>query len=92
VKDSVGSTVSVRVRAPSYDWMDYYIQQLVETFEQLSYVLTFTINGVTHQWNCEAADWALGNGGQLQDLEAMSWTQVVKFSIQRNPVPLAGRF
>ena len=34
VKDSVGTTLTVRVRGQSFDWLDYHIQQLCAAFEQ----------------------------------------------------------
>lgn len=92
VKDAVSMTLSVRVKGASFDWLDYHVQQLVNAMSQFDYSVTWTINGVTHTYRCEAADWAIGEGGVIQDLEARSWTQMCNFVVPRQPVPLAGRF
>lgn len=87
VMDETQMNLSMRVRASSVDWVDYYLAQLIDAFSQFAYVLTFTIDGVYHQWLCETADFTVGNGGQFQDLNLRSYQQEVKFVVPRYPVP-----
>lgn len=92
VQDVVTMSVAVRVRAASHDWMDYYVSQLVDAFEQFSYTFTYSIDGVSHSYQCEAADWAVGDSGQYDDLMGLSYNQIVTFTVPRHPLPVSGRF
>jgi len=92
VKDAVPDTLKVRVRGSTTDWLDYYIYQLTQYFESFNFRLTLNVDGVVHSWNCESADWAVGDAGAYQDMELRSHTQIVTASFMRDPIPLVGRF
>lgn len=57
-------------------------------FKQARYNLTMTINGHTHTWRCQRADWAYEiNSGRVAANQIK-----VAFSVPRSPLAVAGEF
>lgn len=85
VKDLQTSTLKVRVKGDTQAEMYTRLETLCEAFEQFNYTLTLIINGETFTYDCDTANYSVGNGGDLEDLWLRSNTQMVAFEIPHKP-------
>ena len=86
VKDQMTSTLRIRVDGGgTVSQTISRLETLVEAFEQWQYTLTINIGGVSWQYVCDAADYAVGNNGSLEDLWLRSHMQMVTFQIPHRP-------
>lgn len=90
VKDVGRAPLVVRALGTSASQLDTRIAALVRAFEQFSYSITLTIDGVVKTWTCEPADYAPGDSGTLDKFGLMAKMQEIHFDIPRHPVPVAG--
>lgn len=70
------------------------IATLVAAFERFEYVFEYVRyrageSNVVYSWNAERADWALGEGGVINNAFWNGLTQIVTFSVPRNG-PVSG--
>lgn len=85
VRDTANISLAVRVTSDTPANLHTKINAMTQAFSQFSYTMTVLIDGVQYTWNCEPADWAIGDGGNFQDLHLRSNTQYVRLSIPRRP-------
>ena len=85
VKDLQTSTLRVRVKGDDQAEMMTRLEALCVAFEQFNYTLTIIINGVTYAYDCDTANYSVGDGGNLQDLWLRSNTQMVAFEVPHKP-------
>lgn len=97
VKDADVAPLEVIVYGTSSADLDAKTRTLLDAFEQWTYDLTVTADGVAHTWRCEPAEYSPSAGsGQRGSYEhfglvaGASAQQVYAFSIPRRPVPVAG--
>ena len=91
-KDVAIGQLGVRVYGSSAGVLDTRVAALLEAFDQIVYTLTVTLDGTSHQWICEPADWALGANGTLVDHFQRALAQEWHFSIPHDPVPTLGAY
>lgn len=63
---------------------------LLRAFEQFRYQLSLTIEGTTFRYNCESADYSVGDGGFFQAFHIRAYKQEVRLVIPRRPTPIEG--
>lgn len=85
VKDLQTSTLTIRVEGDDQEDLFDKMTELCEAFEQFNYTLTIIINGTTFTYSCYTADYAVGEGGQLDDLMLRSNMQMITFDIPHQP-------
>lgn len=97
VKDADVAPLEVVVFGSSPADLDTKTRTLLDAFEQWTYDLTVTTDGVAHTWRCEPAEYRpAGRGGPAGSYEPFglvagaSSQQAYVFTIPRNPVPVAG--
>jgi hypothetical protein len=78
-------TMGVNVRGANASQLHSRIQVLTTAMEQFMYRMFVSIDGVTFEWRCEAANWTLGEGGSWNDLMLRSYYQTVVFEVERMP-------
>lgn len=89
-KTQVTAPLGIRVTGSSRTDCQNKLATLLRAFEQFSYFISFTLEGVTWTWLCQPADYSVGDGGALQPFHLMSNKQEVRFSIPRYPTPYSG--
>lgn len=85
VKDLATSSLTVRVQGTSHSDMIDKLETLCEAFEQFNYTLTIIIDGISYVYDCDTADYSIGDGGNVDDLWLRSSTQLVSFDIPHKP-------
>lgn len=85
VKDQMHSTLKIRVQGSNSPDLVNKMEAICTAFEQFSYTLSVTINGQAYTYSCDAADYTIGDGGNLQDLWLRSNTQIVTFDVPHLP-------
>lgn len=90
VQDTKTGRIVIRASASSAAALATRTATLTDAFEQLGYTLTVTIDGVTHSWACECADWAPGTDGAVDKFELADRQRTLAFTWPHDPVPLAG--
>lgn len=68
------------------------VGDLLDAFSQPAYTLTEQFSGTLAAWTCEMADYSVGPGGALNDLDLFFHAAEITLAIPRAPKPLAGRF
>jgi hypothetical protein len=86
VKDQQTLTFKVRVVGSSQGQLLSRMEELAAAMEQFSFTMRFWINGVLYQYECDASDYAVGDGGQVEDLWLRSNTQLMSFNVPHKPV------
>lgn len=85
VKDLQHTTMKIRVEGVDNDDMWDKIQALTTAVEQFRFTLVFNINGQVFSYTCDTADYAIGDGGEVDDLWLRSDTQLVTLDIPHFP-------
>lgn len=80
--------LQVKVRGSSSSQVESRAATLVAAFRQTNYTVTYSKNGVTHQWRCHPASLALVRG--MDAVDAEQGTAVYALTIPRQPVPIQG--
>ncbi len=62
------------------------IQTVIDAMSQFRYTLTWTFDGLTGVWQCEKADWALGESGTLDVKFLQINTQIIHFTVPHNRI------
>lgn len=86
VVDSVESAIEVYVIGSSYGNLMTNLSTLLDAFTQPEFDLTLVIDGTTHTWTCEGADYEIGFITETIATRFMP----TRFTFHRNPVPVAG--
>lgn len=87
VKDLQISTLKVRVEADTESELYFRMSRMCQAFDQFRYELVVQISSGIYTYQCEAADYSIGDNGNIQDLNLRSLTQTVTFSIPHAPKP-----
>lgn len=90
VKETAAMSLSIRVLGTSAASLNTRTATLLRAFEQFNYQLTLVLDGVIWTWDCQPADYAGGDGGEFEPNLLRAFQQVYRFSIPRDPVPIAG--
>lgn len=77
VEDQRTSTLKVNIKAASKAQLFGLINDLCDAYSQFTFRIDIDIAGYTESWQCDSADWAVGDGGQWNDLEIRSNRQSV---------------
>ena len=85
VKDQQTSTLKIRVVGATQTELYSRMDTLAKAMEQFSFTLDITIGDKTFSYECDAADYAIGDGGQVQDIWARSSTQMMTFDVPHKP-------
>ena len=86
VKDQETSTLKIRVEDVSEAGVYSRMDTLAKAFEQFSYTLTITIGGQAFVYECDCADYSIGDAGNVDDLWIRSNTQIMTFQIPHKPI------
>ena len=101
VKDVLTAILAIRCYGSSASELNANVAALLRAFEQFSYTLSVSIEGVESRWICEPADYSVADGatetaakrrGGFDKFALMSHQQTYVFNIPRSPVPAAGAF
>lgn len=84
--------MGIRVKGTSQAVLDSQINEVLLTFEQFSYTMSVSIDGVSRSWQCWPADYSVGETGLWQPFHFMSLQQEITLSIPRHPVPATGTY
>lgn len=85
VKDHQTLSLTVRVQGTDHADMISKMTTLCEAFEQFNYTLTVVIDGISYTYDCDTADYSVGDSGNLKDLWIRSATQLVAFDVPHKP-------
>lgn len=92
IKDAAQLGLVLRVYGSTQAALEVNTATLLAAFEQWSYDLAVSVDGVAHSWRCEPADYgpAGGEDDGWDRFSLMAFQQAYRFTIPRAPVPLAG--
>lgn len=62
------------------------IEEVVDAMTQFRYMLAWQFDGLSGTWQCETADWALGESGTLDAGFLQMNTQIVHFTVPHNRI------
>lgn len=79
--------LTVYVQGSTLSDLETNQQALIDAFSQDRYVLQLSVDGVDHQWDCEAAD---VDQVTYDNSHVAARYVAITFSITHQPVPLAG--
>lgn len=85
VEGSRSGNISVHVVSEPGDLQDD-IQEVIDAMTQFRYMLVWHYDGLGGTWQCEAADWAVGQAGVLEDNFLELNTQIVHFTVPHNRI------
>jgi len=89
VKDAMESSIDIYVLGEDHAELDQRLKTLLDAFtEQYSYTLRLSVDGYSHAWSCERADYSVGFATEF--LAAL--TVPVRLTFHRHPNPLEGAF
>jgi hypothetical protein len=80
--------LQVLVRATTHANLATRIANLINVLEQGSYVLTWTVEGVSESRRCRCADTSVGNSDSLDANRLRNVEQIVTATIPCHPVPI----
>lgn len=86
VKDQQKSEMKVRVQGSNQSDLYSKMNALAKAMEQFSFTMKIYINGILYQFQCDASDYTVGDGGNVQDLWLRSNTQIMSFQIPHKPI------
>lgn len=90
VKDIQRAPLGVRVRGSSASQLDSRLDTLLDAFSQFVYYVGVITDGVTKVWQCDPADWTIGEAGEFNKYHMMAKIYEVSLIIPRQPVPTSG--
>jgi hypothetical protein len=61
-------------------------QIVIDAMSQFRYTLAWSWNGLSGTWQCEAADWAVGQSGVLDQRFLEIHTQIIYFTVPHNRI------
>lgn len=77
--------VSVHIFGNATDTLQDLVMEVITAFTQFRYTLAWQYNGLAGTWQCEAADYDLGQSGGIIDEGWLSAnSQAINFSIPHN--------
>lgn len=85
IEGSRTGNISVHVIATEATLQDE-LQLVINAMEQFKYTLAWQFDGLGGVWQCEKADWALGEGGVLNVKFLQVHTQIVHFTVPHNRI------
>lgn len=92
VDDVQLASLSIEVGSTSGSGLSTNIAVLLAAFSQSTFTMSAIWDDVAVSWTCEAADYAVGPAGVLQDHDLKFFTQVVALTVPRSPVAVSGAF
>jgi hypothetical protein len=85
VEGSRSGNISVHVIS-DLDNLQDDVQEVIDAMTQFRYMLVWQFDGLGGTWQCEKADWALGEAGVLDVKFLQLNTQIVHFVVPHNRV------
>lgn len=89
-KDIVLTRLVLRVHGSTHAALHQNVAAILRAFEQTRYLLNLTVGGVTYEWYCQPADYAVVGDGGWDKFGLMSLQQTYAFGIPRDPIPNEG--
>ena len=86
VKDQQTSTLKIRIQGSNQSDLYTKMDNLAKAMEQFSFILRLYINGVLYQYDCDTANYSVGDAGNVQDLWLRQNTQIMSFEIPHKPI------
>lgn len=86
VKDQQSASLKIRVQGSNQSDLYTKMETLATAMEQFQFTLRLYINGVLYSYQCDTADYSIGDGGNVQDLWLRSDTQIMNFQIKHKPI------
>jgi hypothetical protein len=62
------------------------IQEVIDAMTQFRYMLAWEFDGLSGSWQCEKADWALGESGTLNARFLEGHNQIIHFTVPHNRI------
>lgn len=85
VESSKTGNVSVHVTS-TLAALQNDIQEVIDAMTQFRYMLVWQFNGLSGTWQCEKADWALGQAGVVDAKFLELNTQIIHFTVPHNRI------
>lgn len=85
VEGSRTGNISVHVIAQEAT-LQNEIQLVIDAMTQFKYILAWAFDGIGGTWQCEKADWSLGEGGVLHVKFLQIYTQIIHFTVPHNRI------
>lgn len=86
VRDIEQAALGVRIRGSDAAQVAARIQTVVNAFSQFSYHLYVTMDGALRVWECQPADYSIGDGGTYQGFHWTAKQQEIRLQIPRSPI------
>jgi len=91
VKEQVSMPLGIRVTAASNAALKADMTTVVNAFSQFSYTITVTLDSQTWGvYSCQPADFSIGDSGNYQNLQMITYRQEIYLQIPRNPIISTG--
>jgi hypothetical protein len=90
--DSQDSQILLQICGSSGSDLSTRVGVVLDAFGQLSYTLTWNFDGITSAYFCEAADYTIGEGGRIEDIDMVFHTVPILLTIPHDPLPISGTF
>lgn len=78
--------ISVHVLSPNEASLQSYVQEVITAMTQFRYTLAWQWRGLSGTWQCEKADWALGETGILHEGWLKVNSQAINFTVPHRRV------
>jgi hypothetical protein len=62
------------------------IQEVIDAMTQFKYMLAWEFDGLSGVWQCEKADWAVGEAGALNARFLEGHNQIIHFTVPHNRI------
>lgn len=62
------------------------VKEVIDAMTQFRYMLAWQYDGLSGTWQCEKADWALGDAGTLEAKLLLLNTQILHFTVPHNRI------
>lgn len=85
-RPTVMETIEINVYGTNHSTLITRLKTLVQAFSQDTFNLGVSFNGTLRQYQCEAADYSI----EYNQPKIHSHQCLVRFSVPRNPIPIAG--
>lgn len=90
--DSQDSQLLLQIIGSSGSDLSSRVATVLAAFAQFSYTLTWNLDGIIASYTCETADYSVGDGGRLEDIDTVFHTVPILLTIPHDPLPVTGTF
>lgn len=90
VADTQDAPMTLQVLGSTGADLSSRVGVVLAAFSQWSYTLAYNFDGIIGSWQCEAADYTVGEAGRFEDIDTVFHAVQILLTIPHDPLPLTG--